>query len=204
MSRYEYWIGKGVDYERVWRDYESGLEYVDKFISIRSHLIRIELTEFPKHLPLFNHEVVYKTIKGYFHDLKQICFSADEYVYAAPLFLYSVGRGSGVWEFLVELRQLLLFGTTLADEKTVGQKLDNIDKRLEILRKHFGDAVRPRDFQKFMQARTSAQIDLAIQKLIRQGIRRVQISKEPFDGSIEAIEASLVDLRRLPEADGEP
>lgn len=203
MSKYEYWIGEGVDYEKVWRDYESGLEYVDKFISIRAHLIRIELTEFPTHLPLFNHEAVYKTIKGYFHDLKQICLSKDEYMFAAPLFLYRVGRGSGVWEFLGELRQLLLLGTSLADEKTVGQRLDNIDKRLEILRKHFGDAVKPRDFQKFMQARTPAQIDLAMQKLLRQGIRRVQISKRPFDGDIEAIEASLVDLRRLPETDEE-
>src|SRR2546423_3071212 len=128
MSMYEYWIGEGVDYKKVWRDYEDGLAYIDKFKSMRAHLIRIELNQFPANLPLFNHEAVYKTIKGYFHDLKQLCLSHEEYMYASPLYLYDVRRGSGIWDFLGELRQLLLLGTTLADEKVIGQQLDNIDK----------------------------------------------------------------------------
>ena len=197
MSMYEYWIGEDVDYEKVWRDYEDGLAYIDKFKSMRVHLIRIELNQFSADLPLFNHEAVYKTIKGYFHDLKKLCLSYDEYNYAGPLYLYDVRRGSGIWDFLGELRQLLLFGTTLADEKVIGQQLDNHNKKLEIIRNHFGDSIRPEDFQMFMEARTPPQIDAAFQKLIQQGIRKVEVSKKPFEGDIEAIEASLIDLKVL-------
>lgn len=67
MSKAEYWIGEHVDYEGVWRDYEDGLAYIDKFKSIRAHLIRIELNQFPANLPLFNHDAVYKTIKRGFN-----------------------------------------------------------------------------------------------------------------------------------------
>lgn len=204
MSVYEYWIGEDVDYEKVWRDYEAGLLYIDKFKSMKVHLIRIELNQFPANLPLFNHEAVYKTMKGYFHDLKQLCLSPDEYNYAGPLYLYDVRRGSGIWDFLGELRQLLLLGTTLTDEKVIGQQLDNLDKKLEIIKKHFGDSIRPEDFQRFMEARTPQQIEAAFQKLIQQGIRKVEVSKIPFEGDIEAIEASLIDLKILLHSDDKP
>jgi hypothetical protein len=56
MSVKEYWIGKGIDYAEVWHDYENGCADIDKFRSMRVHLIRIELDQFSADQPLFNHE----------------------------------------------------------------------------------------------------------------------------------------------------
>jgi hypothetical protein len=203
MSVEEYWIGRGIDYSRIWHDYEDGVGYMAKYRSVPVHLIRIELDQFSKSLPLFNHEAVYKTFKGYFHDLKELCLSPDEYDQALPLFIYSVERGSGIWTFIGELRQLLMFGTTLADEKLVGQKLDNMDKRLALIQKYFKGAANPKDFAAFMKARTPRQLEAAFQRLIAQGIRKVEVSTEPFEGDIEDTQRSLLDLKKLlGDADG--
>lgn len=203
MSVSEYWIGKDVDYRAIWRDYDDGRSYIDKFHSLRTHLICIEFEQFPADQPIFNHEAVYKTLKGYFHDLKKACLSSNEYDAAGPLFLYSVGRGSGIWSFLGELRQLIMFGTTLADEKMIGQKIENMDRRVMFLRKHFSGNVNPDDFQRFMRARGPRELEAALQKLFVQGFRRVQISQEPFDGNFQHTSETLVDIRSLlEEADG--
>jgi hypothetical protein len=194
---YEYWIGDGVDYEAVWAAYESGAGYVQKFHSTQVHLLRITLREQPRELPLFNFEAVYKTIKGYFHDLKKACLSRAEYETAGPLFVYRVDRGSGIWDFLGELRQLLMFGTSLADEKLMGERLASLDKRMEFLRRHFGHAVRPEDLESFMRARTPRQLERALQRLFEQGIQRVEVSREPFMGDIQATQATLIDLKQL-------
>lgn len=194
---YEYWIGKDVDYNRLWEAYEQGDGYIQKYVSMRVHLIRIKLRQQPKNLPLFNFEAVFKTIKGYYHDLKKTCLNPNEYSEAGPLFIYSVNRDSVIWEFLGELRQLLMLGTTLADEKTIGQKMDNLDKRMEFLKKHFGSAVSPQDFQRFMEAKSPRALEKAVQRLIKQGIEKIEISKEPFKGDIKQIEPSLIDIKDL-------
>jgi hypothetical protein len=191
----QYWIGKGVDYDELWSAYEQGGGYIDKYHSMEVHLLRLTLREHPTHLPLFNFEAVFKTVKGYFHDLKEQCLTRDEYRDAGPLFIYRVERSSGVWEFLGELRQLLMLGTTLADEKVMGQRLENIDKKIEFLRQNFGTAAKPEDFQRFMKARTPRQLERAIQKLFEQGILKVEISVAPFSGDIEATEKTLVELK---------
>lgn|GEM_PF-1920965 len=196
MSVEEYWIGRGVDYKAVWQSYEGGLGYIDKFNTMRVHVLRIELTQFASNMPLFNHEAVFKTIKGYFHDLKQQCFSPNEYAVAGPLFLYSVQRGSGIWTFLGELPQLLLFGTTLAQGKVIGQELENLDTKLSILRQHFGeDAVNTDAFHAFMHAKTASQLSDAVKQLIDQGMLKLSISTQPFEGDMGAAEKSIFDLK---------
>ncbi len=197
---YQYWIGDDIDYDKIWDAYESGSAYIQKYNSMRVHLIRIKLREQERHLPLFNFEVVFKTIKGYFHDMKQLCLSEEDYLSAGPLFIYSVNRASGVWDFLGELRQLLLLGTTLADEKVIGQKIENIEKRMEFIKKHFGGAISAGDFQRFMKAKSPRQLERAVQKLIEQGIEKIEISKEPFRGDIQQIEPSLTDMKALLKA----
>jgi len=164
---------------------------------MRVHLLRITFREQPQQYPLFNFEAVYKTVKGYFHDLKKFCMTSDEYDTAGPLFIYQVGRSSGVWDFLGELRQILMLGTSLADEKVIGEKLNNLDKRLEFVRKHFGDAVSPEDFEMFMRARTPRHLERAVRKLIEQGVQKVEVSGKPFEGDIQITEATLVDLKQL-------
>jgi hypothetical protein len=195
----EYWIGKGVDYESLWDAYESGDGYMQKFRPMRVHLMRITFREQPKQYPLFNFEAVYKTIKGYFHDLKKSCLTSEEYAVAGPLFIYRVGRSSGVWEFLGELRQILMLGTSLADGKVMGEKLSNLDRKVEFMRKHFGDAGRPEDFEIFMRATTPRQLDRAVRKLIEQGVLKVEVSSKPFTGEIQITEATLIDLKNPPD-----
>jgi hypothetical protein len=91
---------------------------------------------------------------------------------------------------------LILFGTTLGDEKVVGQTLDNMDKKLSILSKYFSSDVNPRDFAAFMRAKTAPDIQKAVQKMLKQRIKRVSISKEPVRiGS--SVPTELVDVTRL-------
>jgi len=194
---YEYWIGEGVDFSGVWSAYDEGKAYEEKFRTMRVHLIQFTFREQPPNLPLFNHEAIYKTIKGYFHDLKRLCLSSNDYATAGPLFLYEVNRGSGVWSFLGELRQLLLFGTTLADQKLVGQKLDNIDKKLNILEKYFGGAIYPEDFEAFMRARTPRDLELAVKRMIAEGLQKVEISRKSFTGEIKDTRRELIDVKEV-------
>jgi hypothetical protein len=193
----EYWIGKEVGYGSLWDAYEAGGDYIEKFRSMRVHLLRITLREQPREYPLFNFEAVYKTVKGYFHDLKKSCLTSEEYDTAGPLFIYRVDRSSGVWEFLGELRQLLMLGTSLADEKVMGEKLDNLDKRMDFFRRHFGNAANPRDFEMFMRAKTPRQLERAVQNLIKQGVQKVEVSREPFLGDVKSVEATLIDLKQF-------
>ncbi len=199
----EYWIGEGVDYRGVWDAFLKGTSYIEKYNSMTVHLLRIEFNSVDERAPLFNHEAIYKTIKGYFHDLKFLTLPRREYERAGPLFLYSIERGSEIWNFLGELRQLITLGTTLADEKVIGQRLENVDKRLQILGKYFGNAVDPEAFRAFMRASTPEEIEFAMNHLIDQGLRRVQLSQEAFKGDIRNTEKSLVDLTKIVKKDGD-
>ena len=100
MSAEQYWMGKGLDLDRLWLDFDNGSGYERKVAASPLHLLRLTFTEHPVHLPLFDHEVVYKTVKGTFHDVKSECLHPEAYDAAAPIFLHRVERGSGVFEFL--------------------------------------------------------------------------------------------------------
>jgi hypothetical protein len=76
--------------------------------------------------PLFSFEAVFKTTKRYFHDMKQLCLSRREYDEAAPLYFYGVPRGSAIWQWLGELRQLILFGTTHGGFRWWHRKLSQV------------------------------------------------------------------------------
>jgi len=197
MSFYEYWIGRNVDLNAVWRDYEEGVGYERKFRQTTCHLLEIEFEIPPASDPLFAFEAVFKTTKRYFHDMKQLCLSPREYDEAVPLYFYGVCRGSAIWQWLGELRQLILFGTTLSDEKVVGQTLDNLDKKLSILSKYFGSDVNPKDFDAFMRAKAAPEIEAAVRKMLRQKIKRVSISTHPVQELKLPTETSLVDIKRL-------
>ncbi|HXW23383.1 MAG TPA: hypothetical protein VEK73_01435 [Xanthobacteraceae bacterium] len=193
----EFWTGKGVDYAALWNAYTEGTAYIRKYQTMTVHLLRIEFHGFGDRKPMFNFEAIYKTVKGYFHDMKEITLSPRQYDLAGPLFLYSIDRGSEVWNFLGELRQILTLGTTLADEKVIGQRLDNIDKRLGILAKYFGGAVDPDSFRAFMRAKTPNEIEMAVRNLLEHGLAKVGISQLPFDGDMKKTESSLVDVTKI-------
>ena len=195
MNIYEYWIGKNVNYAEYWDAYDDGEGYKMKFESMRTHIIQIEFEEPTIDMPLFNQEAVYKTLKGYFHDIKKICLSKNEYSTAGPLFLYEINRGSGIWTFLGELPYILLYGTTLTKEKIIGQRLDNMEKKLKILKEYFGSDVRPELYDTFMEAKSPREIEKAVNRLFQEKIRDIKISKRPFNGNIEETRKSLISLK---------
>ena len=203
MSFYEYWIGKDINLKQLWDDYERGTGYMDKYKAMQVHLIRFTFKEQPARLPLFNLEAVLKTMKAYFHEMKVLSLSQEEYNEAGPLFVYEINRGSAIWSFLASLRHLILFGTTLADEQLKNLVLDNklkgldiLDKKLEILKKYFGESVNSTDFHNFFSANKQEDLQVAVNKLLSQGIEKVEISQEPFAGDIDKTKKSLIDIKK--------
>lgn len=193
---FEYWIGRDVNYKRLWDAYEDGYSaYSEKFQTMDVHLLRIEFSQPESETdPLFAHEATYKTLKGYFHDLKQLCLSRDEFMRAGPLFLAKVDRGSAAYEFYVEGKQGLLLGTTLADEKVVGEHLQNYERKLAMVERHFPNTIGSEDYLRFMEAKTPREIDDAMKRLIRHnGVRRITMSERPLsspDGPGQMVDLS--------------
>ncbi len=91
MSVEQYWMGKGLDLDGLWRDFDEGSPYIRKISPTALYVLRLTFADHPPHLPLFDHEVIFKTVKGTFHDVKAECLSPAAYDEAAPIFLYRVG-----------------------------------------------------------------------------------------------------------------
>jgi hypothetical protein len=196
MNMYEYWIGRDIDYMSIWQAYEEGGAYIDKFLSMRVHILRLELTQFSSDLPLFNHEAVHKTIKGFFHDLKRHGLSKEEYLATGPLFLYSVDRGTGIWNFLGELEPLLALAITLIEGKIRNKILVNSSKTRQILYENFR-GVNPKDIERIMRANSRKDLQFALSKLASQRIQGVKVSKAPFEGNFGAAEKTLFDMQHF-------
>ncbi len=92
---------------------------------------------------------------------------------------------------------MVLFGTTLGDEKVVGQTLDNLDKKLSILSKYFGTGVNPKDCDAFMRARAQPEVEAAVRKMLKQKIRSVRISKRPVRQLQSPEPGDFVEVRDL-------
>lgn len=196
----EYWIGSDIDYKGLWKIYDAGQGYVQKFKTREVYLIAIELNYPPSQLPLFDHEVVFKTLKGLFHDLKEKNLSRAEYNEALPLFLYSVERGSGIYKFLGELRQLLMFGTVLSDEKIMQAHLEVKQQRIDFLRANFPE-VSSEDARRLVMAKTTFEMDEALDELMKGGISSVKISAEPVPHTL--LDKSNVPMIELKSREGE-
>lgn len=144
MSVEEYWTGKKVNYDRIWRDYLDGKDdYIQKFQSTSYHLLQIKFNFPDSSLPLINYEVICRTLMGCYHDLKQHCLP-KEYSNLGPLFLYKVERGSGIFEFLGELLPLITLSAWLIpglkdkiiqyiDMQTTGKMINNYNEYFKIL-----------------------------------------------------------------------
>jgi len=201
MSFYEYWIGKDVNYESLWDDFESGDGYVNKFKSMKVHLLKLSFDNHPTDIPLFDLEVVYKTLKGTFHDIKMDYLSDDEYEAAGPMFVYKIDRGSSEWYLLAELKPLLYYAGILvsaiyAYQKITKQSLENLDKKISILRKYFPGAT-GKDEQFFIKAKTPWARNKIIQKLIERGLDKVEISKEEFSDDFQKSKSKMIDVKKV-------
>lgn len=200
MDFYEYWIGKNIDLENMWNIFEDGNGYIEKYRSTEVYMLRLHFHNYSSDLPLFDHEVISKTIKGLFHDLKKECLSESEYDRFGPIFLYEINRGSSIWTFLAELKPLLIFGVGLGTamlwkwNEFEGKNLDNLNKKIDIIKKLHPNASNL-DIQDFLSAWTFIGRNKVLERLAKQGLKGVEISKNPFKGktNIDVIDVMKTD-----------
>ncbi|MFH1998545.1 MAG: hypothetical protein ABIK28_02640, partial [Planctomycetota bacterium] len=145
MSTAQYWMGKDIDCDGIWQDFDEGGGYIEKVSTSSLYLLRLTFDSPEMRLPLFNHEVIYKTVKSTFHDVKSECYSESKYNSLAPIFLHGVRRGSGIYEFLAQLDPMLTWITALGAAalgyRTLLAKDQQLDEdRLVFLRKEFPQA----------------------------------------------------------------
>lgn len=185
MSVEQYWMGKGLDLETLWRDFDGGSGYVQKVEASPLHLLRLTFAQHPQHLPLFDHEVVFKTVKGTFHEVKAECFTSAAYDEAAPIFLHRVDRGSGVFEFLAQFDPLMTWVVALGAAATYYRKSFGTDqeldeKRLTFIKTNFPSASTT-EVQAYMKAWTTFGRRRVLHRLIGQHLMRVEVSKSPHN-----------------------
>lgn len=208
MPLEQYWLGKGLNLDEIWEDFDNGSGYIAKVESVQTHLLRLVFNGHPKHLPLFDHEAIYKTIKGTFHDVKAECLSPQAYDAAAPIFLYRIDRGSGVFEFLAELQPLFPYVAALGAAMMWYRRANDIDQESDerswkFIRSNFprvGDS----DLAAYMKARTTWGKRRILARLIQQGLHRVEVSTAPISRaerpkSIEMV--VVIDISQPPDRD---
>jgi hypothetical protein len=183
MTIERYWIGKSIDLERLWQDYDDGSAYIEKVASTPLYLLRLTFDEHPIQLPLFDFEVLFKTVKGTFHDVKAECLTREEYNRAAPIFIHRVERGSGIFEFLAPFDPLMTWIVALGAaamwyRKALAADQEFDEKRLSFIRANFPDASIS-DVQAYMKAWTTFGRRRVLHRLIGQHLTRVEVSKSP-------------------------
>ncbi len=185
MSLEQYWMGKNLNLDDLWQDFYKGTTYIEKVASSDLYLLRLTFSGHPKHLPLFDHEVLFKTVKGTFHDVKEECFSAKAYDEAAPIFLHRIERGSGIFEFLAQFDPLMTWVVALAAAATWYRKSfaddQEIDEKcLAFIRREFPNADAS-DTRAYLKAWTTFGRRHVLHRLIGQGLDRVEVSKVPLN-----------------------
>lgn len=188
VSVEQYWMGKGIDLDSLWDDFDHGSGYIQKVANSPLHLLRLTFAQHPPHLPLFDHEVVFKTVKGTFHDVKAECLTPEAYDDAAPIFLHRVDRGSGVFEFLAQYGPLMTWVIALGAAATwyrksfvADQELD--EKRLAFIKTNFPNCSIS-DVQAYMKAWTTFGRRRVLHRLIDQHLERVEVSQSPHSATL--------------------
>ncbi len=148
-------------------------------------MLRLTFDDHPRQLPLFDFEVLFKTVKGTFHDVKAECLTREEYDRAVPVFLHRVDRGSGIFEFLAQFDPLMTWVVALGAAATwyrkslaADQELD--EKRLAFILKYFPSANKDH-IQAYMKAWTTCGCRRVLQRLIEQHLGRVEVSRTPYN-----------------------
>lgn len=205
MSIERYWMGKDLDLDDLWRDFDEGSGYIQKVSTSSLHLVRLTFDEHPLRLPLFDHEVLFKTVKGTFHDVKAECLSPDDYDRAAPIFLHRVDRGSGVFEFLAQFHPLMTWVVALGaaarwyqTSLAAAHELD--EKRLAFIRSNFPSASTA-DTQAYMKAWTTFGRRRVLQRLIGQHLGRVEVSQAPHDPPATPKMVDMKNVVALPQVE---
>jgi hypothetical protein len=204
----EYWIGKDVDLDTLWSDFQQGGGYIEKVTQAEVHLLRLTFGGHPPYLPLFDHEVIYKTVKATFHDVKEACLTPGDYDEAAPIFLYRVDRGSGIYEFFAELKPLIpyvaMLGTVVMGYLGfLIKEQDLLEKKIAFLQTKFPRA--PNIYVKqYIGAHTPWRRRAIVQQLIEKGyLERIEVSKRSVTGKAHPETEEMVDVVKTLESNGD-
>jgi hypothetical protein len=130
----EYWIGKGIDIEKIWNDYENGDDYISKFRSTDIYQLQIKFNNYDIDEAIFNFEATFKSFKSAYHDFKRKVFTPEEYNQFAPLYFYEIRRGTEVWIWLGDIQPLVAFGVILWIAKGC---LGAVEKYVDVKSKYF-------------------------------------------------------------------
>jgi hypothetical protein len=203
MSVEEFWIGKNLDLDGLWDDFAQGSGYVAKFTkATQVYMLRLTFEEHPKSLPLFDHELICKVIKGTFHDVKATCLTPRAYTEACPIFLYRVDRGSGIYEFLAELTPLVPYVATLGAAiawygGVALKEQELLEKRLNFLLSRFPTA--PDAYiERYIGAWTPWGREHIVRRLIREGhLCRIEVSKKPITAEVPTERLEMIDITKI-------
>lgn len=186
MGIEEYWMGKGIDLDPLWNDFDSGKEgYISKVSNTELYILRLTFEGHPIHLPLFDHELIYKTVKNTFHDAKYECLNSTEYNEAIPIFLYKIDRGSGIYEFIAQYDPIATYVSTLVAayhwyNKDLSSAAENDEKRFEFIQKNFPDAPEE-EKKKYITAWNKFQRRKALERLMDRSLSKIEISQKPIN-----------------------
>lgn len=200
MSVAEYWTGRDLDIEALWKDFDGGRDYEVKVSEAKLALLRLTFSGHPMHLPLFDHEVISKTIKGTFHDVKRECFSTTTYNKLVPMFIYRIDRGSGIFEFLAELQPVVTLVVALGAasmwyRSALTQDQDLDEKRLNFLRDHFPGAT-AEDTSAYIKAWSTFGRRRVLHRLLALGLHRVEVSAGQLNPSAK-IPATMINVETI-------
>ncbi len=193
MKFEEYWIGKGINLEEIWSVYEQGQGYINKYNSMEVYFLQLTFDQYSLKQPLFNFELIIKTTKFIFHNLKQNNFSQKEYNLTGPLFFYDVCRSSERFRFLGELKPLILFVISICNQIRKGseeQKANKI-KLIDYLQNRFPDNDIS-DIQDYIDSFPGIDEKDAIKKLYDQGINKIEVSEKPFNGDVKESQNNMI------------
>jgi len=169
----EYWIGKGINIDKVWNDFDQGKGYIKKFQSIEVYKLEVKFDCYKPSDPIFNFEALFKSFKHSFHDFKKEFFSVDEYNRFAPLYFYEVKRGTEMWGWLAESTPVVFYAISLwlFYKKLEKVHLDNELKKIDIKNKKADLAIKISQNPKildFVERSSFLSHNKATQKLIEQ------------------------------------
>src|SRR2546428_2186051 len=99
MTVEQYWMGKDLNLDALWRDFDNGAGYIQKIAASRLHILRLTVRSrtIPCACRPLTSRLCSKRSKAPFHDVKAECLPPAAYDRAAPIFLYRVDRGSGIF-----------------------------------------------------------------------------------------------------------
>ena len=185
----EYWIGKDIDVDQLWRHYDDGWGFVKNFDSRDQYFLTLTFENFSSESPVFNFEAIFKSIKSVFHDLKRECLSKTEYETYGPVYVHEIRRGSEIWVLVAQQVPALLFVFAIAGAYAAVRKLDKdateeMQERLIFVSENFPKAP-DEDKIAYAKAWNFWKRKKILERMVNEGLLKVELSETKNTPTIE-------------------